>query len=148
MKLTFLSDSQPLWVPGYMGWHAGLMYCSMEGNHSSSTCPLLSVFLLINALCCSHQLICHSIIPNPQYCTKVAYHCPWFTYNPLVSVTLCSLTANICHGRTRNHWQDALDCSHCSELYNLFKIVRLVIFHLITILYLPAAMNRFLFSFS
>lgn len=37
MKLTFLWDSQPLWAPEYMGWHVGLMYCSMEGKH----CPIL-----------------------------------------------------------------------------------------------------------
>lgn len=61
-----------------------------------------------------------------QHCTKVAYHCPWCTNNTLVPITLRSLSANLCHGRTRNYWPTPHDCTQCSELYDISNIVKLV----------------------
>jgi hypothetical protein len=59
-----------------------------------------------------------------QYCTKVAYNCPWCAYHPLVPITLCSVSATLCGGRTRNYWPAPDGCPQCSELHCLFNFVR------------------------
>jgi hypothetical protein len=120
-----------------MAWLAGLMYCSMGGN----------LLILINNICiwtglhpskifftmqkCGFYLFnvfffFGSTCFDLQHCTKVAYHCPWCTNNALVPITLRSLSANLCHGRTRNYWPAPHDCAQCSELYDISNIVKLV----------------------
>lgn len=98
----------------------------MEGTHFSLL-TRFSLFFIQKLSLLFLSVDLSLIITNPQYCPKVAYHCSWFTDNPLVPVTLRSLSANLCHGRTRNYWQASLDCPQCSELYNIFNTVRLVI---------------------
>ncbi|KAG6756977.1 hypothetical protein POTOM_037277 [Populus tomentosa] len=61
-----------------------------------------------------------------QYCTKVAYNCPWCAYHPLVPITLCSVSATLCDGRARNYWPAPDGCPQCSELHSIFNFVRLV----------------------
>lgn len=118
-------------------WVGMLVWCTVQWK---VTFILLVQFCLLfywSRFChWSYQLIYHEIVPNPQYCTTVAYHCPWFAYNALVSVTLCSLPAHLCHGRTRNYWQTALDCPQCTELHHLFNIVRLVFYFLLISIHL------------
>lgn len=62
---------------------------------------------------------------NPQHRSKVAYHRPWRTDNSLVPVTLCSLSANLRYGRTRNYGTPPHGCPWCSKLYHISNTVRL-----------------------
>jgi hypothetical protein len=122
-----------------MAWLAGLMYCSMGGNllilinniciwtglHSSKIFLTMQIwgFYLINLFFLFAQTaLIYSTVQ------KVAYHCPWCTNNALVPITLRSLSANLCHGRTRNYWPTPHDCAQCSELYDTSNIVKLVSF--------------------
>lgn len=99
-----------------MGQHAGSMSCLVGGNLLLCT-PSGLIF--------SHLFILTSFqTALSQHCTKVAYHRSWLTNNPLVPVTLRSLAANLCHGRTRNNWATPHDCPQCSKLYNLSHIIR------------------------
>ncbi|XP_077218728.1 putative histone-arginine methyltransferase CARM1 isoform X2 [Tasmannia lanceolata] len=58
-----------------------------------------------------------------KHCSTLAFYRPWRAYNSLVPITLCFLSAAICHGRTRNYWTAPHGRPQCSELYNVLNHV-------------------------
>lgn len=133
MKLIFLWNSWLLWGPECMDWLVGLMCCLMEGNLWPDRLYFFFLFEHLQQVCILHLCLMnllglHVNCLGLQYCTKVAYNCPWCSYNPLVSITLCSVSATLCHGRTRNYWQASHGCPQCSKLYHIFNTVRLFFF--------------------
>nr|APA20277.1 protein arginine methyltransferase 4A [Populus tomentosa] len=72
-----------------------------------------------------HGLACwfDVLFNGRRYCTKVAYNCPWCAYHPLVPITLCSVSATLCDGRTRNYRPAPDGCPQCSELHSIFNFV-------------------------
>lgn len=109
------------------------MYCLMGGNKSAINQPVKYTSAMeLNFFV--HCLVSwdHGVLSNwtaliKQYRTKVANYCSWCPYYPLVPITLCSLSAAVCYGGTRDNRSTPHDCTQCSELHHISNIVRLVL---------------------
>uniref|UniRef100_A0A0E0EG11 type I protein arginine methyltransferase n=1 Tax=Oryza meridionalis TaxID=40149 RepID=A0A0E0EG11_9ORYZ len=58
-----------------------------------------------------------------RHCPEVAYHCSRLPYDSLVSTTMHTFTAIICHGRTRNNRTTSSGSPQCTKLHDILDDV-------------------------
>lgn len=114
-------------------WAGVLVWCVVSRKVITLLCSIAYPYFDLAPLnrffrCESSLRFCYGFNSfSLQLCAKMADNCTWCPNHTLVPAALCSISAPLCHARTRNDWSASYGCTYSSELHPLSHIIKLVL---------------------